>query len=692
MSSVPGTATPSRRLRAAVDVGGTFIDVVLADQHSGRARIAKVLHRSGNQGEDIGEALARLAASFEAGLGDVDSLVIGTTVVTNALLEGALARTALVTTEGFRDVIEIARMTRPASYDLHRRRPPPIVPPERRFAVRERLAHDGEVLVPLDEHGVARIASTLRGLGVEAIAVCLLYSFVDPSHERRVAAAVQDLGAFVSVSSEVLPVFREYERTVATVINAATAPVMGRFLDGLASLSDRGLARTYIMGSGGGCLTLPEARRFPIKCAMSGPAGGVVGAARFAAEHGIDGLITLDVGGTSSDVAMLSGGQVPFTEERAIAGYPIAVPSVEVETVGAGGGSIAFIDATGLLKVGPRSAGASPGPACYGRGGTEPTVTDAHVALNRLGSDGMLAGSFALDRGAAVAAIERVVAGPLGLGWARAAQGILAVTTANMVRAVRAMSVGRGYDPRTMTLLAFGGAGPLHALDVARALDIPRVIVPPGAGVWSAYGILSVDIQYATQRTWLRILEGGIADALHETVEAMAAELEERAVGDGLGRSTLARHCMLDLRVKGQSHHLAIPLLSAGPEGISAAVAGFHAEHRRRYGHAFPDLPLELVNIRLSVSSPRPGLEATIEGSRTAIASHQRPVWFASSPEPLLCPVHMRESLPPGAVVAGPAVVELYDTTIVLDPGDRLETRAGSQALFIDVAGAARER
>ena len=679
----PGT----NRLRGAVDVGGTFVDVVVSDQVSGEVRIAKLLHRPGRQGADIGSALETLAADLGAGVSDMDSLVIGTTVVTNALLQGALAPTALVTTEGFTDVIEIARMTRPAVYDLLKRRATPLVPFDWQLGVSERLTFEGEVLTPLSEEEIERVAAELDRLHAEAVAVCLLYSFVDDRHERKLADRLDRLGRPVSLSSEVLPVFREYERTVATVVNAATTPVMGRFLDGLTDLLDRGLSRIFIMGSGGGCLTLPEARRFPIKCAMSGPAGGVVGAARFAAANDIDTLITLDVGGTSSDVAMLSGSLVPFTKDRVIGGYPIAVPSVEVETVGAGGGSVAFIDATGLLKVGPRSAGADPGPVSYGRGGSEPTVTDAHVALNRLGAKGMLSGAFELDRQAAVEAIEGL-ARRLGLDWTRVARGILEVTTANMVRAVRSMSVERGYDPRSMTLLAFGGAGPLHALDVARALQIPRVIIPPCAGVWSAYGILSVDIQYTTQRTWLRLFDAGTAGPLSATVAAMTDDLARRAADDGIDEGALVRQCTIELRVKGQSHSLAVPLHHSTAEGIAAATAEFHSEHARRYSHAFPDLAVEIVNVRVVLTAQRPFVEAgTEEGMRgEVVADGWRDVWFGQSAEPTRCPVYRREQLSAGVVVVGPAVVEQYDTTVILDPGDRLTVAPDAQSLFIDVA------
>lgn len=672
------------RFHAAVDVGGTFIDVVLADDRTGEVRVAKVLHRPGAQGEDILAALTTMTGAFGSGLADLSTVVLGTTVVTNALLEGRLARTALVTTAGFRDVLEIARMTRPAAYDPHRRRATPVVPRELRFEVGERLGQDGEVLEPLDAASVDAVAAQLAEAGVEAVAVCLLFSFVDARHEQAVRDRLEArLDAAVSLSSDVMPVFREYERMTATAINAASMPLMGRFLDGIAPLVAAGETRGYIMGSSGGCLTIPEARRFPVKCATSGPAGGAIGALDLARRYGIADALTLDVGGTSSDVAMLRGGVLPFTSGRDIGGYPIALSGVEIETIGAGGGSIAFIDPTGLVKVGPRSAGARPGPACYGMGGTRPTVTDAHVALGRLGTSSMLGGGFELDRSAALAAIETEIARPLGLSWQRAALGILDVTTANIVRAVRTMSIERGHDPRRMALIAFGGAGPLHALDVARALEIPEVLVPALPGVWSAVGILSADIQYEVERTWLRVVDAAGDADIRQLAQDMRQDLAERASADGMPAAAFRIRHAVDMRFKGQSHTLRIELGEPTRAGLDAAAAGFRAEHEQRFGHV-PAVAVELVNLSVTLDIPRSKPRvAFAPATRTGTDDAERQLWITET-QAIGVPVFAREALHSGARIEGPAIIDQYDSTIVLGRGDRLDV--------LDESGTARIR
>ncbi|MCS0502163.1 hydantoinase/oxoprolinase family protein [Ancylobacter mangrovi] len=678
-------STNANGLLAAVDVGGTFIDVVLADPARRTMRIDKVLHRPGQQGRDIIDALTSLAATMERPLADLAAVVVGTTVVTNALLENRLGRTALVTTDGFRDVLEIARMTRASSYDLHKRRAPVVVPRERRLEVPERLDHDGNVLRPLDEAALARVVEALREEKPDAVAVCLLYSFVSPEHEKRVAESLAPLGVPLSLSSEVLPVFREYERATATALNAATMPIMAAFLEGLESLGADVGGRCFIMGSAGGSMTRSEARRFPIKCAMSGPAGGVVAARQLAELHELDLVLTLDVGGTSSDVAFLREGRIAITDERRIGGYPVAVASAEIETIGAGGGSIAHLDKAGLLKVGPQSAGASPGPVCYRRGGTEPTVTDAHLALNRLSPSGMLGGSFALDREAAIRAIEEKVAAPLGVSWQRAAHGILQVTTANMVRAVRTMSVERGQDPRRATLVAFGGAGPLHAIDVARALDIPQVLVPFYTGVFSAHGILSVDISYDTQRTWLHDLAAVAQEDLAAITGEMRAGLLVRAAADGLDPARLHEDWSLDLRYRGQSYALTVALPGLDLTGLAAARRAFLAEHRARYGHASDTLAVELLNLRLRVSEPSAvnmGVEPGPAVSGGPLGA--RRVHFAED-DIAECPVYQRTDLAEGWIGCGPLIVEQFDSVTVLGRGDTVEVLPGSRALLVTI-------
>ena len=680
------------RLHAAVDVGGTFTDVVMVDTETRMVAIAKLPSEKSAQGKHLVGAVEQLAKRFGADAKQIDTVVIGTTVVTNALLEGALARTGLITTEGFRDVLEIARMERPASYNLHRRRPAPLVPRYLRLEVKERVDADGKVIRALAEDSVVEKAETLRAAGVQSVAVCLLFSFANANHEQRVGEILaRELAIPVALSSDVLPVFREYERTSTTVINAATIPVINRFIDELNPLLTRGARRVYVMGSEGGCLTLPEARRYPARCIMSGPAGGVIGGLQLAGSHGFDNALTLDVGGTSTDVALVQHGILPYTETRAVAGYSVALPSVEVETVGAGGGSIAYVDTTGLLKVGPMSAGADPGPICYQRGGIRPTVTDAQVALGRLGERTMLGGEFKINREAAVSGIQAHLGQPLGIGWVRAAQGTLEVVTANIVRAVRAISVERGHDPRKLTLVAFGGAGPLHAVDVARLLEIPRVLIPRFPGVWSAYGILSSEIRYSAYRTWFKQFNDLVQSDLHRVFEHLAGGLVDRAVTDGLDPAILRTDRAMDLRYRGQSHTLTVPITELSDEGARRVVDDFHGEHERRYGHAAPGAPLEIVNLRVTLIYPRfsaeePGLSVHWSAPDHAGSSslQYRQTWF-SGPEPMSCPIYQRAGLAPRQVLEGPAIVEQYDSTVVLLPGDRMEVMGDGLDLLIQV-------
>ncbi|TPJ71266.1 hydantoinase/oxoprolinase family protein [Mesorhizobium sp. B2-7-1] len=673
------------RLVASADVGGTFIDVVVADFRNGATRIAKVLHRKGNQGPDIIRAITALVTEMGHGIDAVETLVVGTTVVTNALLEAKLARTALVTTKGFRDVMEIARMHRPSSYDLHKRRSRVVIERELRHEIDERLDHHGNVLTVLDPAQLQDLVVEIKAQQVDAVAVSLLYSFLDPAHEHAIADALSELGVPVSLSSDVLPVFREYERTVATALNAATNPVMGDFLEGLARIEAQGAARTFVMSSAGGSMTFSEARRFPIKCAMSGPAGGAVGAQAFARFHGLQSLLTLDVGGTSTDIAMLREGRIPSTNERVIGGYPVAVPSAEIETIGAGGGSLASVDRAGRLMVGPESAGSMPGPVGYSLGGSQPTVTDAHLALHRLGERSMLKGEFVLDRAAAIAAIETEIAKPLNVTWQRAAHGILELANANMARAVRMMSIERGIDPRTSRLLAFGGAGALHAVDVARQLKIPRVMVPFYCGVFSAFGILSVEASYDTQRTWRRPLGSVTMADIRSVTEEMKAQLEARACEDHSSTPELRHLWMLEMRYIGQSYAIAVELAVFSAEGLEASRQEFLREHMARYGHASPTDAVEIINLRLTttvcgehIRDHQPPAGPTV----APCAQATREVWF--SPEaPMTSRVFSRNDLPDGWTQSGPLIIEQLDSVTVIGPGDVVEVIPRTRALAI---------
>jgi N-methylhydantoinase A len=540
-----------------VDVGGTFTDLVAVVD--GELVTAKVPSVPGAQARGVAAALRA------SGVDAVDVLAHGTTVATNALLERRGARTALVTTDGFRDVVEIGRQARASLYDLTAHGPAPLVPRELRFTVRERMGPEG-VLVPVDEESVAEVVRALRGAEVEAVAVCLLFSFRYPEHERRVGEAVRAAlpDVRVSLSTELLPEFREYERCSTTVANAYLAPALSAYL---AELEPKPL----VMQSSGGVVDAMTAAERPAACVLSGPAAGVAGAAFVAGLGGFRDVLTFDMGGTSTDVAAVLGGEAVVTAESVVAGVPIRFPMVDVHTIGAGGGSIAWLDEGGALRVGPRSAGAEPGPACYGRGGEEPTVTDANLVLGHLRDGAVLGGEIRLDRALAERALAR-----LGMDAREAAEGVVRVVNANMARALRIVSVDRGIDPRGLALAAFGGAGPLHACALADELGIERILVPHASGVLSALGL-------------------AVADLRRDYVGEAEADLPG---------ATVTRY--VDARYPGQSHELTIE------EG-----ADFHAVHEQRYGFRL-DAEAEIVTRRLVavVSRPRPELSAAAGGER----------------------------------------------------------------------------
>lgn len=543
-------------MRIGSDTGGTFTDLV---GHDGA--VMKVPSTPDDPGSAVRSGLARLAGST-AGL----TLAHGTTVATNALLERQFARVALVTTSGLTDVIEIARQDRPSLYDQSVRRPEPLVPRSLRFEARGRLGPDASPLEPI----VAR--DVLGGLDVDAVAVCLLHADLDASHERAVAAALAGEGYDVCCSHEVSPEFREYERTVTTVINAALRPRLRSYLTGLA----RSAEEVLVMTSAGGLVPAATAAELPASLLLSGPAGGVRAAAAVAVAHGFADAVTLDMGGTSTDVCLILGGRPAPAAQREVAGFTVRFPALDVETIGAGGGSIASIDPGGALVVGPRSAGAVPGPACYGRGGTEPTVTDADLVAGRIPAVAEF-GGIALDRAAAVAALDRA-----GL----TAEGVIAVVDANMERALRRVTVERGVDPRNLALVAFGGAGPLHAAALAESLGIGTVIVPARAGVLSAAGILTAPTQRDLVRSWPD-------PADHRGLDAALASLASEASALLGGEAAVVTS--LDCRYAGQSHELTV-----------ASVDAFEEEHRLRNGHARPGDPIEVVALRATASIPAP--------------------------------------------------------------------------------------
>ncbi len=652
-----------------IDVGGTFTDFfVLHDDGSITAH-----KRPSTPAEPAAAVLAGLDEL--AGITRMDQhaeVVHGSTVATNAIIERKGARTALITTRGFRDVLLIGRQNRPRLYDLAPRREPPLVPDDLRLEAKERIDKDGNILEPLVEREIDVMLDRLTESGVESLAVCFLFSFLKPEHELLVGRAAERRGIPVSMSHEILPEHREYERAATTVANAYVAPLVTGYLTRLRDqLATRSIGRLRIMSSSGGSISPESAGRHSVRTAVSGPAGGVIGAFSLARAAGIENIITLDMGGTSTDVALCPGGIV-YRDETHVGSFPVRGPTVNVLSVGAGGGSIARIDAGGALRVGPESAGANPGPACYGVG-VEPTVTDAQVALGRIAPEFFLAGQMDIRPDLSVEALA-TIAQPYEGDPYRAAAAVLRVANANMERALRVVSVERGHDPRDFTLVPFGGAGPLHACDLAATLGIRSILVPRYPGILSALGMATAaivkDISGAVMET---IAPDGAATYIGK-LPGVLTDLERRArselAAEGLDASAADVSRTLEMRYKGQSYELPVDIDAPDPRVFLPA---FHAVHRQRYGHGDVTRPVEVVTARVRVSIPgRPLPEPAVRASRRPPAAlATRHVYF---PGPrrirrLATPFYAREALRPGASLAGPAVVVQMDSTVAVPPG-----------------------
>jgi N-methylhydantoinase A len=665
--------------RVAVDIGGTFTDATLIDEATGHVAIAKTLTTPADPSEGFMAAVERALREAGVTARDVTFVVHATTVATNAIIEGKVARSGFVTTEGFRDLLEIGRQVRPTLYDPQFEKPRPLVPRDRAVGVVERLGPKGEVLTPLDERSVRDAAALLARERVESVAVCLLHAYVNPAHERRVGEILAEElpGVPVSLSSEVAPEFREYLRASTTVINAVVRPVVGRYLERIERrLAEAGIgAKLLVMQSSGGVFGADAAARRPVFMVESGPAAGVIAAAHLGAGIGRPDILSFDMGGTTAKVGLIRDGRPSVTKDyqvgahagagiggMSLAGYPVRTPVVDLVEIGAGGGSIAWVDSGGLLRVGPRSAGADPGPVCYRRGGVEPTVTDANVVLGRLNPSYFLGGELELDVDAARRAIEERCARPLGLSLVEAANGIVEIANAAMVNALHLISVQRGYDPRDFLLVAFGGAGPVHANALARDAEMPTVLVPRSPGIFSATGLLATDLKRDAARTIMRRLEElDPAELEHAFAELERAGAEEMAA-EGVAPDRIEFVRQLDLRYVGQSYELTVP---AGDD----LPARFHAEHDRTYGFSAETEPVECVGVRLQTVGriARPPLR-TLERGDAPPPKATRRVYFAEAGGYVDCAVHDRYALPAGARLAGPAVVEELDSTTVVHP------------------------
>jgi len=687
--------------RLGVDIGGTFTDLVLVDERTGALRVGKVLTTAKDPAHGVEQGIHGLLDESRVAAREVRATVHGTTLATNALIERKGARTALLTTAGFRDALEIRREGRYDMYDIFIDPPAPLVPRHLRREVDERLLADGPVLRHLDEAGARRVIAGLVADGVEAIAICLLHAYVNPAHERRLAELAAEIapGIPVSCSSDVVPEIREYERASTTTANVYVVPLMARYLEDLERrLTELDIpGQLYIMQSSGGIVLPREARRFPIRLVESGPAAGAIAAARAARDRGESRLLSFDMGGTTAKACVIDDGAPLVAREFEVAradrfkkgsGMPVRVPVIEMIEIGAGGGSIARVDRMGLLKVGPDSAGADPGPACYNLGGRLPTVTDADLLLGYLDAEFFLGGRMRLDREAARRAIEEHVASPLGLDVIAAAWGIHRVVNENMAAAARIHGIERGRDLRSYPLFAFGGAGPVHCWQVARVLRVPRILLPFGAGTISAYGLLSAPLAFDFVRTHRERLDTADWPTLNRLFAEMESEGRALLARAGVGETDVRVARVAEMRYLGQGHEVeaTVPAGALSTASLDAMTSSFESAYRALYHRLPQGVPIEALNWRVTVAGPAPDVRLSgatriggaVGGDATSpptsinkAVKTRRKAYFAEAAGFVDTPVYDRYALPPGFEFEGPAIVEERESTAVLGPGAR---------------------
>ncbi len=673
--------------RIGIDIGGTFTDVAMVEEETGRIGIAKVLTTPKDFGQGVIDGITAGLSQNSIAAADVALLAHATTVVTNALLEQKGARTGFIATRGFRDILELRRSSRPDLYDLFQDGPGVLVPRRHRFEVTERIDAQGAVVTALVEEDLIPIIQAIRDANLQTVAVSFLFSFLNDAHERRVGeilrAELPDVGVFLSC--EVLPEIREFERASTTAVCAYVGPLLAGYLDRLSRATTAlGLPALHVMGSSGGVFDIAEGLRMPAMAVESGPAAGVIAAALAGRQLGRPNLISFDMGGTTAKASVIVEGEIAVTAEYEVGGaanakrwmhgtgHPIRVPVIDLAEVSAGGGSIAWVDPGGALKVGPHSAGADPGPAAYGAGGTRPTVTDANVILGWLDRSALLGGGLPIDLPAAERAIKTGIADHYGLSIADAAARIVEIVNSNMAQALRIVSVERGLDPREFALIAFGGAGPVHAVALAEELAIPEVIIPPAPGAFSALGLVASDLKRDYSRTLYtdlaKVDPARVADAFAAMETSGTAMLEAANVPQS--RRALVRQA--DVRYRRQAYELTIPI-GDGPIGrdtLDALAALFHERHKQTYGHANPTEPVQLVNLRMTALGRLPDLTLTQRADPAQQKVRTRDVWFPATGF-TATPVHWRNGLTPGTAIPGPAIVEALDSTTVIPPGWR---------------------
>ena len=671
--------------RIGIDIGGTFTDVALVEEETGRIAMAKLLTTPHDFGQAVIDGIRQALDTNRIDPSDVSLLSHATTVVTNALLENKGARAGFVATRGMRDLLELRRSSRADLYDLLQDAPAVLVPRRWRFEITERIDAQGKVVIPLAEDELPAIIEAIRAANLQTVAVSFLFSFLNEAHERRVGellrAALPDVGVYLS--SEVLPEIREFERASTTAVCAVVGPVLASYLDRLqTAISQLGLPRLHVMGSSGGVFDIAEGLRMPAMAVESGPAAGVIAASLAGRQLGRPNLISFDMGGTTAKASVIANGEVSITAEYEVGGsghanrwmhgtgHPIRVPVIDLAEVSAGGGSVAWVDPGGALKVGPQSAGAAPGPAAYGAGGTLPTVTDADVVLGYLDREALLGGDLRIDLAAAEHAIDTAIARPLGLTVSEAAARIIEVVNSNMAQALRIVSIERGHDPQEFSLIAFGGAGPVHAVPLATELQIPEVIVPPVPGAFSALGLVASDLKRDYSRTLYADLGSIDPMRVAEVIAGMEQAGREmlHAARVPPDRQALLRQA--DVRYRRQAYELTVPIGDGPitPATLGELAAAFHAKHEQTYGHANRSERVQLVNLRLTALGRLQDLALAQRAEPASVRTRTRDVWFADigfTPTP----VHWRNGLMPGTHIAGPAIIEAMDSTTVVPPG-----------------------
>lgn len=664
--------------RIGVDVGGTFTDFVVFNSETGNSSYFKVPSTPDDPSIAIANGVREMLAKFDLPADRVSFFGHGTTVATNMIIERRGVITGLITTRGFRDVLAVGRQMRPSLYDYSVRKPQPLVERFRRLEINERMDSSGAVLKSLDESEVAAVVRELEASGVESIAIAFLHSYRNDRHEAQVRDIVARVAPqlYVSVSSEVMPEFREFERTSTTVLNAYVGPQMQRYLSRLQiRIREAGItADPLTFHSNGGLLPVRTVERLPVVTCLSGPAAGVVGSSAIGAQVGIDNIITFDVGGTSTDVSLITEGRPRFTSNRMVSGYPVKMPMMDIHVIGAGGGSIATVDKLGALKVGPQSAGAVPGPIAYGRGGTEPTLTDANLVLGRLNQTTLLEGRMTVDGASAARAIDKLIAAPLGISLEAAAYGILSIATANMSRAIRAVSTEHGHDPADFVLFAFGGAGPLHAAEVAEECGIKRILVPREPGTFCARGILLSDISRDFVRTRLTRVESNTWTSTIAVMQAMVQEGDTWLDQEKIPKECREFRLAIDARYQGQSHDIRVHFDSTALPDDGQFMMAFHQAHRTEYGHDNPHMPVEIVNCRVQAVGRIERQAAVPGGSAREVGSAilgGRNVYFGPRYGWLEARIYRREVLPAACVIDGPAIVEEMSATTVVLPNYR---------------------